>query len=215
MRALMLVLGLASAMNAAGQRNVDTSTYARHTVYASILGEGLYFSVNYERRWPVGRGWMSLSSGLTYVTEPSWHLSNDGSWSVSGDSYSSSNARVPALFSLPIRWNWFSGRKHHREHGVGLALGHAWWAAPGIDGYEADLMSTSLCVSLKPIGYRFQRRDGGVYASIYSLLLVKAIEFNGAWSDYLRSENNSINPINLWIGLDLGYTFHNHKNKHP
>lgn len=204
-----LVTGLTGVL---GQRNTDTTGFAKHTVYVSLLGEGLHYSINYEQRWPVGRAWMSLSGGLAYVNTPSWHLAAEDGWTASWNSYPDPKQQISgALFSLPFRWNWFSGRTHHREHGAGIVLGHAWWADPGRDGYEADIVSTALCVSIKPVGYRFQKGKGGIYASLYSLLFFKAIEFNSDWSEYLRARNDSEHPINLWIGVDLGYTFKNRK----
>ena len=206
--ALALVLLLITLNSASGQRTIDTSGYAKHTVFVSLLGEGLHYSLNYERRWPVGRSWMALSAGLTYVNKPSWHLYAEDGWTASWNSYPVPERRISgALFSLPLRWSWFSGRTHHREHGIGLSFAHAWWAEPGRDGYEADLVSTALCVSIKPIGYRFQKRRGGLYAKIYPLLFIKAVEFNSAWTEYLKDHNASGQPLNIWIGLDVGYTF--------
>jgi hypothetical protein len=191
------------------QRPVDTTAYGRHTVFVSALGQGLVYSFNYDYRWRMGRGWMSLSAGFAFVNEPGWHLYEEDQWTASIKRISYPNERINgALYSIPIQWNWFFGRTHHREHGAGLTFGHAWWAEPGRDGYseQPDILSNALCISVKPIAYRFQKAYGGIYFRIYPMVHIKAAEFNADWRKHLKDINASEHPIIPSVGLDLGYT---------
>lgn len=170
----------------------DTLNHARTTVFVSALGNGGLYSVNWDRRWPVGtKKWMSVSGGFTYFRYPG----SDSPTNVS-------------QISLPVQWNWFKGQVHHREHGAGLTFGRGWFT--GSTYFGERLVSNGIYLFAKPFGYRYQLDLGGFFFRAYALAWVRIIELNRRYvEEYGFWETPPVFP---WVGFDLGYTFRHHQN---
>lgn len=188
-RTLLPALLCFAAFDGMGQSARDTVEFARTTVFASGLGNGLYYSIGIDHRWRSAReSWMSLSVGATYVPD------NRGTLNV-------------PKYSLPIQWNWFRGQSHHREHGAGLTFGSGWYAGSGSG--DGPLASNGIYLFAKPIGYRFQRPHGGFFLRVNILAWARIIELNRRYVEehgYWETP-----PIFPWVGFDLGYTFRHHQ----
>jgi hypothetical protein len=187
-RYVFLTLTLILATGPAnGQPLPDTAAFATNTVFASGLGNGLLFSLNWDHRWPIGNDrWMSVSGGFTY-----YHYHGGAE-----------PTNFPVI-SVPLQWNWFKGRVHHREHGAGLTYGSGWYGGFGTEGQP--LTSQGIYLFAKPIGYRYQKPTGGFFFRLNVLTWVRIIELNELYVEangYWETP-----PIFPWAGLDLGYTF--------
>ena len=185
MRPVLLLLPVIMCLDSIAQTALDTSALARNTLYASILGNGLYYAVSIDQRWRTKNGrHMSCSVGLTYVP---------------GDP----DVRLTPKFSLPIQWNWFRGISHHREHGAGLTFGSGWYAGSGTG--DGPLASQGIYIFAKPIGYRYQRATGGFFLRVNILTLARLIELNQRYVEKYGYWETP--PIIPWLGVDVGYTF--------
>lgn len=173
------------AYDGMAQPPTDTTEYAKRTIFASGLGNGGLFSLNLDRRWRLtGDRGMSLSAGLTY--------------------FPLANEPVSAhFFSLPCQWNWFKGQVHHREHGTGLTFGSGWYTDGGTR--SAPIVSRGIYLFIKPIGYRLQQVDGGLFVRVNILLLSKVVEVNSRYVE--ESGYWERPPVMPWFGVDMGYTF--------
>ena len=175
-----------------GQETAIDPQATSNTVYLSLYGQGMLYSLNYDRSWFSAKNGMSISLGMTYLPD----FGSD-----------SPNAPQTAQFSVPAQWNWFHGNRSTMEHGLGLSLLSGWNAVGvGYDG-TGPAQSTSLHAFIKPIGYRLQPKRSGFFLRAYPLVGFKLMEFNDAWRSYIDtypSEEESIFP---WFGLDLGYSF--------
>ncbi len=174
-----------AACDGMAQPPIDTTEYAKTTIFASGLGNGGLFSLNMDRRWRLtGDRGMSLSAGLTY--------------------FPVANEPVSAhFFSLPCQWNWFKGQVHHREHGAGLTFGSGWYTDGGTR--SDPIVSRGIYLFIKPIGYRLQQLDGGLFIRVNLLLLSRIVEFNGRYVE--ESGYWERPPVLPWFGVDLGYSF--------
>lgn len=106
--------------------------------------------------------------------------------------------------SIPLQWNWFRGKSHHREHGAGLTFGSGWWTGWSEDG--DPIASQGVYVFIKPIGYRFQQNNGGFFLRVNLLAWTRVAELNRRYAEaygvFLKTP-----PVFPWIGMDVGYTF--------
>lgn len=182
---LAFMLSLAPEVTAEWQQKGDSLTYAQKAVFGSVLGNGLLYSFNWDQRWHLGGSrWMSLSAGVTFRPggeEPT---------------------NFPA-FSLPLQWNWFRGFIHHREHGAGLTFGSGWYTGTSVD--NDPVASQGIYLFAKPIGYRYQRSENGLFLRFNLLAWARIVEFNDSYVDAYGYWETP--PIFPWIGLDIGYSF--------
>ena len=186
----LLILGMlvgADVGSAFSQTMVDTSYTCQNTVFVSGLGNGLLYSISWDNSWPIGNN-------------RHWSVSVGGSYVPSG--YESTNFPI---ISIPVQMNWYRGRNHNREHGVGLSYGSGWYGGYSIDGQP--IASQGLYLFTKPIGYGYQGRNGGFFFRLNLLAWARIVEFNRSYVeayDYWESP-----PILPWLGIDLGYTLRN------
>lgn len=184
-RGLLPLLLYLAAYDGIGQPARDTSAFARTTIFASGLGNGFLYSINWDHRWHIrSTRWMSLSGGMTFYP---------------GSDYPTNFPKI----SLPVQWNWFRGRTHHREHGAGLTFGSGWYTGWSVDGQPTA--SQGIYLFAKPIGYRFQRPHGGFFMRVNILAWARIIELNQRYVEAYGYWETP--PIFPWLGLDLGYTF--------
>ncbi len=163
-----------------------------NTVYLSLYGQGMLYSVNFDRAWYTATNGMSVSIGMTYLPD------------IGSDS---PTAPPAAKFSVPVQWNWFHGDRSTMERGLGLSLLSGWNSVgEGYDG-TGPAHSTSLHAFIKPIGYRLQPKRSGFFLRAYPLVGFKLMEFNDAWRSYIDTNPSEEESIFPWFGLDLGYSF--------
>lgn len=173
----------------------DSARTSRNTFYVSAGGQGVLYSVNFDRAWYIGKSKMSVSIGGGYipVIEPE----------------ASSSTLAPKI-SVPVQWNWFHGERSMMEHGLGLSMLSGWNAVGDADE-TGRAHSTSLTAFLKPIGYRYQANGNGIFIRAYALVAFKLIEFNPAWKELLATHPEYDYNIFPWVGLDIGYSFKSSK----
>lgn len=184
-RLLLPVLMHSIATDGTCQSIPDSTAFAKNTIFASALGNGLLYSVNWDRCWHIhSTRWISLSGGLTFLP---------------GSDYPTNFSKI----SVPFQFNYFRGRDHHREHGFGLTYGRGWYT--GSTNFGEPLASQGIYLFIKPIGYRYQPIKGGFFFRLNLLAWSRVIEFNRKYvEEYGYWETPPIFP---WMGLDLGYTF--------
>ncbi|MGH7481271.1 MAG: hypothetical protein ACRELV_03890 [Longimicrobiales bacterium] len=120
----------------------DASVTARNAVYVELLGNGLLYSMNYERRFT------ERTAGRV------------GAMFVAGEDEEGSDAA--ALF-LPIMANFlFGDGNHHFEAGagLGLVLSSAEEVDVGVGGDDDDFGAGAYGTGT--LGYRYQRPGGGI-----------------------------------------------------
>lgn len=189
--ATTIILVLFLGLRASSQESENVNAGHWNTLYLSAGGQGVLYSVNFDRAWYTGKSRMSVSIGGSYIPV------------IEPDNPSST---LVAKFSFPVQWNWFHGKRSTMEHGLGLSVLSGWNAVGDADGTDRA-HSTSLTAFLKPIGYRYQPKGNGVFIRAYSLIAFKLVEFNPSWSRLLVSHPNYDYTIFPWFGLDVGYSF--------
>lgn len=181
-RQIAMVLLLQPAVMS-GQNDPIESISSGSTAYVGILGNGWLYSVNYDRSWRMKEMGLSMSMGCAYLPD---------------------FTRGPraARFSLPVQINIFHGHNSSMEHGAGLTYGSGWNAINAQGGSRSE----ALHLFIKPTGYRYQRKTGGLFIRAYTLVAIKLVEFNDAWALYEKGGGGP-EPNGVWFGVDLGYTF--------
>lgn len=126
------MLGVSLVFGASAANAQETAT-APHAIYLEVLGNGVLYSLNYERRFTPH---ISGRVGFMYTRAES-----EGSFS---DDLAQANVRSSgSVWLVPLMINYLSGQgNNHFEAGVGVLLG------------SAELGTATL-------GYRYQRPDGG------------------------------------------------------
>jgi len=171
----------------------ETIVREKSTIYAEAFGQGLCWSLNYDRLFRTEKRLMnSWTAGLIIV--PKSFDFGDG-----------------AYFGVPVSYNWILGKKsHHFEFGVGLTLLASSW------DYWQDRKNFYAYLNPK-IGYRFQRPQGGLFFRATATALIDLFsssfgQFGGngpffsSWSVFNNAAGLDY-PVFPWPGLSLGYTF--------
>lgn len=164
------------------------SSIAKNSIYVELYGNGMIGSVNYDRLFFIKKNKFSFRVGVLYLP-------------VSGES----------LYNIPIEVNYLKGEKKHLEFGFGLSYANGFYSSNsdvsvGSDFTYKEEYSRALYLFLKPIGYRFQKREGGVFFKASGLILYKAYELN---ENYIQPDYEII--LSPFFGLSVGYTFKNKK----
>jgi hypothetical protein len=181
---------------------------ARHTLHASLAGNGLYPTLGYDYRWPVGRNFMSVGIGAFYFPIGTRDLEYP----------------VNALTIIPLQCSHalHLGGSWAFETGIGLTYSKGASArstnslvTPELMGLE--IYSEAVHLLLKPASIRIQNSKGGFFLRAYGLVVYKWIEMNPDMRKYLAQPETDpkwdlhTEKIFGWFGLDLGYTFKMHK----
>lgn len=112
---------------------------AKNAVYLDILGNGGWYSLNYERiLYSQNKLNLAFSSGLSI------------------NHFKDFNDRFNPDLSLPLSLNSFYGKNHHLEVGIGTTFASVVRADE--DYYAERLLNINLTMTL---GYRYQRPGGG------------------------------------------------------
>jgi hypothetical protein len=158
------------------------SEIARNTIFAEVLGSGMYGSLNYERIIFISGSRFSVRGG--------------------GFLYLTTRNRKPLIhFSVPVELNYFLGTRKRYELGVGMTYANGFYSE--LDDNDNKLLSKSLYLALKGFGYRFQKPQGGFFLRLDIVTLLRLAELN---KEYLKERRND---PNVWVlpGLSIGYTF--------
>jgi hypothetical protein len=159
---------------------------ARNTIFAEAGGNAIWYSVNYDRILFRNKHKISLRVGASFLRDD--------------DSESS-----PRYF-IPVELNFMKGKKNHIEYGFGFMFNHNPSKSKTVNYYV---------ITLKPLGYRLQKEDGGFFFKANLLILVIAAKTETFHSPnyygYYSIRNNEQRVI-PWAAIGLGYTF---KRKNP
>lgn len=184
----LLAFVCALPLSIMAQHQVDTNAFAQNTVFFSIGGNGVLYSLNYDRSWRTGGSKMSASLGFTYL--PDAGTVQHGAYSL----------------SIPAQWNWYHGEKNHVEHGLGLSY-LSGWNSSSEDYTDVVIRSQTLDLFIKPVGYRYQRPQGGFFFRFNILLKISLVELNPAWTEHIKDDASPPPQTLPWLGIDLGYSF--------
>lgn len=145
---------------------------AAHSVFVEALGSGGYYSVNYDRYlFESRKAWFSIRAGLC----------------VMYPKITSSGTRA-LEYRIPVMLNRIQGKaNNHFECGIGLGMYNG-YVTPELSN-EAKRKSLAIIDTF--IGYRFQKKDGGLMFRI------------GATPFFVISERAFV----PWGGLSFGYNF--------
>ncbi len=171
----------------------DTLRPEQHTIYTGLLGNGLIYSLAYDLSWPVGRSRMSAGIGAGYLPDPG---------------PKSEDSPAVSKFTLPVQWNWYHGQKGRLEHGVGLTYARGLSATP-------DIHSDALWTAIKPIAYRSQRPQGGVFFRAQAYIVVKVAELNPEWRAHQDEAGLPTVVVRPFFGFDIGYTIKTQSSAQP
>jgi hypothetical protein len=146
--ALLLLVGLFSTREARAEQAVTETERddAQNVVFAEALGNGLLYSIDYERLLPAWN--LGLRGGISYFT-----------WSVS--SYGGSGNLSLASFPLVASWYWGSPN-HKLQLGLGTTILYL-DASTDSEGTSFGGERAGLGVAATGVvGYRYLPRAGGL-----------------------------------------------------
>jgi len=125
-----------------GFESGSSSVTAKNSLYVSLLGQGFFYSINYERRF----GDFAARAGLSYFSLGA---------SIDDTSSSASLTIIP----LTAQYLGLGGRNHKFEVGGGIIVARA-SAQANSDTFDlSDSAATAFLTA--NAGYRYQRPDGG------------------------------------------------------
>ena len=168
------------------QENSDNEQLNTNSIYLEAFGSGFCWSLNYDKI--INRHGYFLNSftiGVEYV--PKSFGFGEG-----------------AYYGLPLSHNWLIGKKNHYfEFGSGLTFLYVDDRYSPIDNFSV--------IGIPKIGYRYQRKQGGLFfrANINLLIDLFHFEFYKSYR-FVSSFSNVIGigyPSIPWPGISLGYTF--------
>lgn len=125
---------------------------AENSVFFEVLGNGLLYSINYERI--IGDSGFSIRGGFSYFS-----LSG-GTTSGSSAAGGSTSAKF-SLITLPVLGNYYVGSDNHKlQLGIGLTFMYT-SATAGSSGVGGASFSGFVPAPTAAIGYRYIPADGG------------------------------------------------------
>ena len=194
------------------QDTLYVTPIARNTIYLELLGQSLYYSINYDRIHQVSeRSKTSFTLGACFLPVTDFYTTA-GSGS----------------------YNYLLGRRnHYLELGIGLSgmqlvngnvtSSYTTSNAQGEEFTQSELgASTNYFLFLTPkIGYRFQQLEGGFFGRLTLTPPVGLISYYGPFQAYNNPNFNSSGETLLilkeaaffptvifpWAGISFGYTF--------
>jgi len=170
------------------QEEKDSAKIAKNTFFIEGLGNGFWYSVNYDR--------ILLYKNNTKIT---------GRLGVSFLYKSILNSN-DNIWAIPFEMNILMGKKHHFEFGLGIT--YSYGANSYGDYYGRIFNSSSLWLMPRIIGYRFQKRQGSFFIKAGIPVFIKIIELNKEYENDGRYKTSNIFPF---LGIGLGYTLKNKK----
>jgi hypothetical protein len=185
---------------------VKNESFKKNTIYAEFLGQGEFWSINYERMLEIN-DFVSQSASVGITTNRNLrNLFLDQSFFNFGNKYN---------FGTPIAYRLIFGKKNsHLELGVGLTGFYFKGAGSYHDGfcmsYSPDIRRFNSYI-VPTIAYRFQQKSGGfflkvVYSPMFSFYQTDNLEYIGGRKIKNKFFEKTDNLI-LLPGLSLGYTF--------
>jgi hypothetical protein len=144
----MSFVSKSNAQNSVGTpRGSSSQDFAPNAIYVELLGNGLIYSVNYDRLISPSTG---FRVGFGYI-------------GISGGTDADGNSISASLLTIPATFNYFIGSIDSRgmmsssklELGLGIVFVHAGASYGGLSGGGSGIGGTAT------IGYRLQPWDGG------------------------------------------------------
>jgi len=146
MAGMILVLGtLALSAQEAASSPKDSGAYAKNCLYFEGLGQGMFYSLNYEYMFTPH---VSGRIGYTNWSIPIFFLASAGVVNYQGG---------PVM----INYLWGDG-DHHLETGIGAVLGAMRYSGTDIIfGEKISVKYMFFPLGTATVGYRYQPREGG------------------------------------------------------
>jgi hypothetical protein len=154
----------------------------KNTFFLELGGNGLFYSLNYDRILRERATW-KLSGRIGGLYVPGLGEANRH------------------MIGLPLELSYLRGRNnHHLELGLGFTPMYDTYPLRSLDG-QADAAQDLALMGVGRIGYRNQKREGGLFYKIgFTPLLGSVYGLNERTS---RSTELFAYPL---VGLSLGYT---------
>lgn len=189
-RQKILLFFLSLPLLANAQSPLPDSLIKRNTVYGEAFGQGLLYSLSYDRLHLLHKNFKtSYTGGLIIIPY---------SLRIGGGSY----------YGIPVSYNFLYGRKsHYLELGLGLT------AVVGNDfstGEEIGVPFSYMYSYFTPkIGYRMQPRRGGLFFRFTFSPMIAFINYEYRYYrwDFFNNVAGLSYPAFPWPGLSLGATF--------
>ena len=165
------------------------SLVAKNTIYLEALGNSYIASLSYERLFRIRNQRFFASAGL---------LMNP----VRVKGIPKTNSDIMYSFLIPFQIGYLYGKKKQYEAGVGFVFinfTHIPDSFPGFVDVDQDYM-----LSIKLIGYRFQKEEGGG--------LFGRLNLNYNYTFKSTRISGSRHNVNFFFpGASIGYTFKSRK----
>ncbi len=175
LRTFLLLLCIHSVVLA--QKSGNFHVYDKNTIFVEILGNSGSLSLNYDRLFFQSQQ-LKIAGRIGYAYLPI-------KFAISG---------VPLEISVLLS----ASGNHHVELGTGLSYIKGLDSENSISDFigEKEYISESLYVPFR-VGYRYQRKNGGIFLKAGIVPMVSIYEFN----TYFHKKSH------VWFGLGLGYSF--------
>ena len=186
MKNAILACALLIGLSANAQKD---SSLAKNTIYLEALGNSHIASLSYERLFRIRNQRFFASAGL---------LMNP----VRVKGIPKTNSDIMYSFLIPFQIGYLYGKKKQFEAGVGLVFVNS-SHIPDYWLYYVDA-NQDYILSIKLIGYRFQKKEGG---GLFGRL---NLNYNYTFKSTLISGSRQ-NVNFFYPGASIGYTFKSRK----
>jgi hypothetical protein len=124
----------------------EKSDYRKNAIFLELLGPGMFYSVNYDRR--IGNN-LSLRGGFT-------------TWNLHGVLFELLGIERLSMTAFPLSINYLTGpgKSSHLEIGAGVMPSFVSGKASFTD---EETGNATLLMGIGSIGYRYQKPDGGFF----------------------------------------------------
>lgn len=180
-KALLISILLFSFISASAQ-DEDEKEFRKNTVYLELLGNGGYYSLNYDRIFEI-KPKIKISTRIGFTYFP--------------DLFGNGFRQVGPLTEVSILYSLFNN-KHFLELGSGLSYFHqGYMINPGYTYNEAVLFF------IPRLGYRFQQPNGGLFFKIGFLPIYEWLVFKPQFFPL----NREYHRWYMYGGVAVGYSF--------
>jgi hypothetical protein len=161
-------------------KNINNETIAVNSIYLELFGNGLLYSVNYDRIIPTSnRRMMALRLGFAYFPK--------------SESMNNSNNAISIPFEVIFLKEL---KKHYLEFGMGITLALQ----------NNDYQGYYKLVFLVPrFGYRYQHPDGEILLRFGFTPIIPLLVFDPIFG--IESKPDFDPSFLPWGGISLGYAF--------